>query len=139
LLLKRGDFMGELTKNFKKEEVYYFTREVKRLLDLLSGTTIHYKDEYKVKTIEEQMGKIENLLYDFEPTIYEEYSLKTKYAYNNMIKARKEYERVVTEKCYQKTIEEYKVAYENSVKEYERLKIYRNKLKSALEQNENKI
>lgn len=124
--------MGELTKRFKKDDVFYFAREVKRLLDLLSGTTIHYKDEYKVKTIEEQMGKIENLLYNFEPTIYEEYSLKTKYAYNNMIKARKEYDRVVAEKCYKETIEEYRIAYENSVKEYERLKKYRNKLKLAL-------
>lgn len=126
--------MGELTKRFKKDDVFYFAREVKRLLDLLSGTTIHYKDEYKVKTIEEQMSKIENLLYDFEPTIYEEYSLKTKYAYNNMIKARKEYERVVGEKCYKETIEEYRIAYENSVREYERLKEYRNKLKSALQE-----
>ncbi len=126
--------MGELTKKFKKDDVFYFAREVKRLLDLLSGTTIHYKDEYKVKTIEEQMGKIENLLYDFEPTIYEEYSLKTKYAYNNMIKARKEYDRVVAEKCYKETIEEYRIAYKNTVKEYERLKDYRNKLKSALQE-----
>lgn len=126
--------MGELTKRFKKDDVFYFAREVKRLLDLLSGTTIHYKDEYKVKTIEEQMSKIENLLYDFEPTIYEEYSLKTKYAYNNMIKARKEYDRVVAEKCYKETIEEYRIAYENTVKEYERLKDYRNKLKSVLQE-----
>ena len=124
----------ELTKRFKKEEVYYFTREVKRLLDLLNGTTIHYKDEYKIKIIEEQMGKIENLLYDFEPTIYDEYSMKTKYAYNNMIRAKKEYDRVVAEKCYKETIEEYRIAYENSVKEYERLKDYRNKLKSALQE-----
>lgn len=124
--------MSELTRRFKKDDVFYLTREVKRLLDLLNGTTIHYKDEYKIKIIEEQMGKIENLLYDFEPTIYDEYSMKTKYAYNNMIRARKEYDRVVAEKCYKETIEEYRIAYENSVKEYERLKDYRNKLKLAL-------
>jgi len=124
--------VGELTKRFKKDDVFYLAREVKRLLDLLNGTTIHYKDEYKIKIIEEQMGKIENLLYDFEPTIYDEYSMKTKYAYNNMIRAKKEYDRVVAEKCYKETIEEYRIAYENSVKEYERLKDYRNKLKEAL-------
>ncbi len=126
--------MGELTKSFKKEEVYYFTKEVSKLLDLLNGTTIVCNDKKRTFTIENQMNKIENLLYKYEPTIYEEYSLKTKYAYNNMTKARKEYDRVVAEKCYQETIEKYKVAYENSVKEYERLKEYRDKLKSALQE-----
>ena len=125
--------MGELTKSFKKEEVYYFTKEVSKLLDLLNGTTIVCNDKKRTFIIENQMNKIENLLYKYEPTIYEEYSLKTKYAYNNMTKARNEYDRVVAEKCYQETIEEYKVAYENSVKEYERLKAYRNKLKNALQ------
>lgn len=131
--------MGELTKSFKKEEVYYFTKEVSKLLYLLNGTTIVCNDKKRTFTIERQMNKIENLLYRYEPTIYEEYSIKTKYAYNNMIRAREEYDRVVAEKCYQETIEDYKVTYESSVKEYERLKKYRNKLKSALEQRENKI
>jgi len=126
--------VSELTKRFKKEEVYYFTREVKRLLDLLNGTTISCNDKGKIFTIENQMDKLENLLYKYEPTIYEEYSLKTKYAYNNMSIAKKEYDRVVSEKCYKETIEEYRIAYENSVKEYERLKDYRNKLKSALQE-----
>lgn len=125
--------MGELTKSFKKEEVYYFSKEVSKLLELLNGITIVCNDKNRTFTIENQMNKIENLLYRYEPTIYEEYSVKTKYAYNDMIKARKEYDRVVAEKCYQETIEEYKVAYENAVKEYERLKAYRNKLKSALQ------
>ncbi len=124
--------MGELTKSFKKEEVYYFTKEVSKLLDLLNGTTIVCNDKKRTFTIENQMKKIENLLYKYEPTIYEEYSIKTKYAYNNMIKARKEYDRVIANKCYKETIEEYKVAYETSIKEYERLKEYRNKLKSSL-------
>ena len=126
--------MEKLTKSIKKEEVYYFVKEVSKLLDLLNGTTISCNDTSRKFTIENQMSKIENLSYKFEPTIYEEYSLKTKYAYNNMIKARKEYERVVAEKCYQETIEEYRIAYENTVKEYERLKDYRNKLKSALQE-----
>lgn len=124
--------MEKLTKSIKKEEVYYFVKEVSKLLDLLNGTTISCNDTSRKFTIENQMSKVENLSYKFEPTIYEEYSLKTKYAYNNMIKARKEYDRVVAEKCYKETIEEYRIAYENSVREYERLKDYRNKLKSAL-------
>lgn len=126
--------MGELTKSLKKEEVYYFAKEVSKLLDLLNGTTISCNDTSRKFTIENQMSKVENLLYNFEPTIYEEYSLKTKYAYNNMIKVRKEYDRVVSEKCYKETIEEYRISYENTVKEYERLKEYRNKLKSALQE-----
>ncbi len=131
--------MGELTKSFKKEEVYYFTKEVSKLLDLLNGTTIVCNDKNRTFTIERQMSKVENILFKYEPTIYEEYSIKTKYAYNNMIKARNEYNRVVSEKCYKEIIEECKVVYENSVKEYERLKEYRDKLKSALEKSENKI
>lgn len=131
--------MEKLTKSIKKEEVYYFVKEVSKLLDLLNGTTISCNNNSRKFNIENQMSKIENLLYKYEPTIYEEYSFKTKYAYNNMIKARKEYDRVVAEKCYKETIEEYRIAYENTVKEYERLKEYRNKLKSALEQGENKI
>lgn len=126
--------MEKLTKSIKKEEVYYFVKEVSKLLDLLNGTTISCNDTSRKFNIENQMSKIENLSYKFEPTIYEEYSLKTKYAYNNMIKARKEYDRVVAEKCYKETIEEYRIAYENSVREYERLKEYRNKLKSALQE-----
>ena len=126
--------MEKLTKSIKKEEVYYFVKEVSKLLDLLNGTTISCNDTSRKFTIENQMSKIENLSYKFEPTIYEEYSLKTKYAYNNMIKARKEYDRVVEEKCYKETIEEYRITYENSVREYERLKEYRNKLKSALQE-----
>ena len=128
--------MEKLTKSIKKEEVYYFVKEVSKLLDLLNGTTISCNDTSRKFNIENQMSKIENLSYKFEPTIYEEYSLKTKYAYNNMIKARKEYERVFSEKCYQETIEEYRIAYEKTVKEYERLKDYRNKLKSALQEVE---
>ena len=124
--------MGELSKIFKKEEVFYFTREVRKLLELLNGTTISCNDNKKIFTIENQMDKLENLLYKYEPTIYDEYSMKTEYAYRKMIKARKEYDREVAEKCYKETIEEYKIAYEKSVNEYKKLKDYRNKLKSAL-------
>lgn len=126
--------MEKLTKSIKKEEVYYFVKEVSKLLALLNGTTISCNDTSRKFTIENQMSKIENLSYKFEPTIYGEYSFKTKNAYKNMIKARKEYDRVVAEKCYKETIEEYRIAYENSVREYERLREYRNKLKSALQE-----
>lgn len=126
--------MNKIINKISKGEVYYFAKEVSKLLDLLNGTTISCNDKSRIFTIENQMDKIENLLYKYEPTIYEEYSLKTQYAYNNMIRAKKEYDRVVAEKCYKETIEEYKVAYENAVKEYERLKDYRNKLKSALQE-----
>ena len=60
--------MGELTKSFKKEEVYYFTKEVSKLLDLLNGTTIVCNDKNRTFTIENQMNKIENLLYKYEPS-----------------------------------------------------------------------
>lgn len=124
--------MSKLSKKFKKEEVFYLSKEVKCLMELLNGTTLFCEDKIKLRNIEQQIIKVENLLYEFEPTIYDEYSLKTKYAYNKMIKSKKEYQRVVAEKCYKETIEEYKIAYENSVKEYQRLKTYRNRLKSVL-------
>lgn len=124
--------MSKLSKYFKKEEVFYFSKEVKHLMDLLNGTTIGCNDKIKLNYIEKQIDKIENLLYKFEPTIYDEYSAKTKFAYNNMIKAKKEYDRVVAEKCYEEVIEDYRKIYENSTNEYKRLKEYRDKLKSAL-------
>ena len=124
--------MEKITNKISKEEVYYFAKEVRKLLELLNGTTTICQDKSRAFSIENQMCKIENLSYKFEPTIYEEYSTKVKYAYKNMTRARKEYDRVVAEKCYKETIEEYKIAYENSVKEYERLKRYRNRLKSIL-------
>ncbi|MBS6502178.1 MAG: hypothetical protein KH415_11210 [Clostridium sp.] len=124
--------MGDLSKRFKKEEVFYFTREVKKLLELLNGTTISCTDKEKIFTIENQIDKLENLVYKYEPTIYDEYSMKTEYAYKKMIRARKEYDRVVEEKCYKETIGEYRLAYEKSANEYKKLKEYRNKLKLAL-------
>lgn len=124
--------MGYLSTSLKKEDVFYFTKEVRNLLDLLNGTTIRCNDINRITIIENQIDKIENLLYKYEPTIYEEYSLKTKYTYNNMIKARKEYDRVAAEKCYKEVIEEYKKIYENLADEYKRLKEYRDRLKSAL-------
>lgn len=124
--------MSKLSKKFKKEEVFYLSKEVKYLVDLLDGITLICEDKFKLRYIEQQIIKVENLLYEFEPTIYDEYSLKTKYAYNKMIKAKKEYERVVIEKCFKEIIEEYKKNYEDTLSEYKKLKEYRDKLKEVL-------
>lgn len=124
--------MSKLSKKFKKEEVFYLSKEVKCLMELLNGTTLFCEDKIKLRNIEQQIIRVENLLYEFEPTIYDEYSLKTKYAYNKMIKAKKEYQRVVIEKCFKETIEEYKKEYEDCVNEYKKLKEYRDRLKDVL-------
>ena len=126
--------MGELSNRFKKEDVFYYSEEVNKLLDLLTGIALYCeeKDKYKLKLIDMQLNKLESMRYKFEPTIYDEYSIKTSHAYYKMINAKKEYDRVVAEKCYKEVIEEYRIAYENNVKQYKRLKDYRNKLKSAL-------
>lgn len=117
-----------LSQKIKKEEVYYFTGEVKKLLELISGIGIICDDKDKVDIIENQVNKIEGLLYKYEPTIYEEYSMKTKRAYINMINSKKEYDRVVADRECKEIIDEHKTIYENEVKEYERLKEYRNNL-----------
>ena len=123
--------MGKLSTTFKKEEVFYLTREVRNLIKLLED--INTIDENKLNNIEKQKNKLDTLLYKYEPTIYDEYSQKAKFAYIQMIKARKEYDRVVSEKCYKEVIEQRRLEYENLALEYERIKDYRNKLKSALE------
>ena len=124
-----------LSQKIKKEEVYYFTGEVKKLLELISGIGIICDDKDKVDIIENQVNKIEGLLYKYEPTIYEEYSMKTKRAYINMVNAKKEYDVAVAKRESNERILEYKTIYENEVKEYERLKEYRNKLKTTLIEN----
>lgn len=124
--------MWKLSTTFRKEDVFYLSNEVKCLMDLLNGIILSCDDKFKLRNIEKQIIKIENLLYEFEPTVYDEYSVKTKYAYNQMIKARKEYDRVVAEKCFNETIEEYKKNYEDSVNEYKKLKEYRDRLKDVL-------
>jgi hypothetical protein len=121
-----------LSTSFKKEEVFYLSKEVKYLIDLLNGTILYCDDKTKLRHIEEQIIKLENLYIKFEPTIYDEYSSKTKLAYKNMIKARDEYDRVVAEKCFKETIEEYRKNYEDSLNEYKRLKEYRDRLKEVL-------
>ena len=122
--------MGDLSKSFKKEEIFYLSSQVKKLIELLNGTIISAENEYKIKEIEKQKNKLERILAKYEPGIYDEYSRKTKEAYIQMINARKEYEKIVADKCIKETIEKYRISYENSVKEYERIKEFRNKLKN---------
>lgn len=126
--------MGKLTKTFKKEEVFYLVKEIKTLLNLLDGTIVEAEDQYKLKYIENQKSKLEKMLINYEPTIYDEYSSKVKRAYSSMIMARKEYDRVILEKCFVDVIQKAKLDYENKVKEYERLKEIREKLKEGLSQ-----
>lgn len=127
--------MSKLSKSFKREDVFYYSKEVNKLLDLLTGIALYCeeKDKYKLKLIDMQLNKLEKMRYKFEPTIYDEYSIKTSHAYYKMINARKEYDRVVKDKCYKYVIEEKKKIYINASKEYSRLKDYRNKLKEVLE------
>ena len=127
--------MSKLSRNFKKEDVFYYSGEVNKLLDLLTGIALYCeeKDKYKLKLIDMQLNKLESMRYKFEPTIYDEYSIKTSHAYYKMINARKEYDRVVKDKCYRYVIEEKKKIYIYASKEYSRLKDYRNKLKEVLE------
>ncbi|MFQ9977058.1 hypothetical protein HF846_16435 [Clostridium cadaveris] len=122
--------MGDLSKSFKKEEIFYLSSQVKKLIELLNGTIISAENEYKIKEIEKQKNKLERILVKYEPSIYDEYSRKTKEAYIQMINARKEYEKIVADKCIKETIEKYRISYENSVEEYERIKEFRNKLKN---------
>ena len=122
--------MGDLSKSFKKEEIFYLSSQVKKLIELLNGTIISAENEYKIKEIEKQKNKLERILVKYEPSIYDEYSRKTKEAYIQMINARKEYEKIVADKCIKETIEKYRISYENSVEEYARIKEFRNKLKN---------
>lgn len=123
-----------LTRNrIIKEEVYDFAKEVEKFLDMLNGTIIQSKYKYDIYAIEKQKNKLEKLVSNFQPTLYEEYSLKTKKYYEEMLYAKKEFERVVKEKCFESVIEEKKNIYKEKAKSYEDIKEYRNKLKEILE------
>lgn len=98
-----------LTRNrLVKEEVYNFAKEVEKFLEMLNGTTIQSKYKYELYNIEKQKNKLEKLVSNFQPTLYEEYSLKTKKYYEEMLYSKKEFERVVKEKCFESVIEEKK-------------------------------
>lgn len=117
---------------FEKQDVFEFSKEVKCFLKLLQGAIIQ-TDKNALYNIEKSYSKLEKLTVIFEPTIYEEYSYKVKMLYNTMISNRKEYNRVVNEKCYQNVIDEYKSKYENSVEEYQKYKLIRNSIKVQMD------
>lgn len=127
--------MAIIGSKFEKQDVFRFAREVKSFLNLLQGASIE-ADKNKLYDIEKAYCRLEKLIITFEPSSYEEYSNKVKILYNNMIKNRKEYDRVISEKCYSDVVEEYRNKYESSVKEYQKSKLIRNSIKEQLEKLE---
>ena len=124
--------MGINGKGFNKSDVFNFTYEVKKLIELLNGIVIQSKDEDRLNNIIRQKEKLEKLIIFFEPNIYEEYSEKVKILYLQMKKAKEEYNRVVKENCFKEVIEEYKNKYDKSVDDYKIGKLIRDKIKEEL-------
>lgn len=118
--------------NFNKSDVFNFTYEVKKLIELLNGIVIQSQDKERLNKIIFQKEKIEKMIVFFEPNIYEEYSEKVKILYLQMKKAKEEYNRVVKEKCFKEVIEEYKNKYDKSVDDYKNGKLIRDKIKEEL-------
>lgn len=119
-------------KSFNKSDVFNFTYEVKKLIELLNGIVIQSQDKEKLNKIIFQKEKIEKIIVFFEPNIYEEYSEKVKILYLQMKKAKEEYNRVVKENCFKEVIEEYKNKYDKSVDDYKNGKLIRDKIKEEL-------
>ena len=119
-------------KSFNKSDVFNFTYEVKKLIELLNGIVIQSQDKEKLNKIIFQKEKIEKMIVFFEPNIYEEYSEKVKILYLQMKKAKEEYNRVVKENCFKEVIEEYKNKYDKSVDDYKNGKLIRDKIKEEL-------
>lgn len=111
-----------------KNEVYKFAKEVDQFLQLLNGVIIQAESD-KLGKIENQKYKLETIVNKFTPTLYEEYSVKTKYAYNAMIKAKREYERLIEVKSSNKAIEKALEEYKARAEDYRIKKDYRDKLK----------
>lgn len=116
----------------KKEEIFNFANEVEKFLKLLNGTYIQTDDELTLEKIERQKECIELLLDNFKPNLYDEYSKKVKIAYEKMMKAKKEYLRVVVEHCSNDIIESAKEDYNKKAIYYEKYKEFRNELKVEL-------
>ncbi|MDQ0149658.1 hypothetical protein ACFO6R_15900 [Eubacterium multiforme] len=130
--------MEKTGDRFLKEEVYKFAKEVEIFLEMLNGTIIQSKYKNELHNIERQKSKLEKLVSDFKPSIYEEYSMKTKRAYEEMLYAKREFERVKKEKCFKEVIEEKELIYKEKANKYEDIKEYRNKLKEVLLNEEKK-
>ncbi len=116
----------------RKEEVFNFANEVEKFLKLLEGTYIQSDNELTLEKIKKQKECIELLLYDFKPNLYDEYSKIVKIAYEKMISAKREYERVVMEHCSNYIIESAKENYNKNAAAYESYKEFRNSLKLEL-------
>ena len=119
-------------KSFNKSDVFNFTYEVKKLIELLNGIVIQSQDKERLNKIIFQKEKIEKMIVFFEPNIYEEYSERVKILYLQMKKAKEEYNRVVKENCFKEVIEEYKNKYDKSVDDYKNGKLIRDKIKEEL-------
>ncbi|KFX53731.1 IPT/TIG domain containing protein [Clostridium botulinum] len=106
----------------KKEDVYKFSQKVNLLLRSLEGVKIEGED-YKIEKIKSLYEELEIEIEKFSPTIREEYSLRTKILYNQMLKSKKEYEEIkksnASKKLVQVALEDFKIStlkYENSKK-----------------------
>lgn len=113
----------------KNEIVYRFSNKVKLLLLSLEGTEI-IGDQYKLDQIEKLYYQISKELVEVSPTIQEEYSYKTKRAYNKMLKAQKFYEDIKLINAADKEIKAVKEEYLKSQKEYENFKRIRDAIKN---------
>ena len=122
--------MGKTVNKFNKSDVYIFAAEVDKLLNLLNGVIIQGNDS-QLKDIEYHKNKLENKIYNFKPTLYEEYSYETKIAYNLMIKAREEYYRLNNGNYESEVIERALRDYKEKEEEYKRKKEYRDMLKQV--------
>ncbi|WP_347043147.1 hypothetical protein [Bacteroides fragilis] len=123
--------MGINGNKINKNEVYKFAKEVDQFLQLLNGVIIQAENE-RLEEIEKQKYKLEAIVNKFTPTLYEEYSNKTKYAYNAMIQARMEYERLIVNKGSNEAIVSALEKYNAKVAEYNLRKEYRDKLKEIV-------
>lgn len=112
----------------RKEEVYSFSNKIKLLLKSLEGVEI-FGEQYKLNQINKLYYEVENELSKFVPTPQEEYSIRVKYLYRNMINAKREYEEIKDKgpsESANKALERYK---EESIK-YENAKKIRDTLKA---------
>lgn len=107
--------------------MFDFAHKVQLLLKSLAETEISGSD-YKINQINNLYGQLEKEVDNFLPTPKQQYSMKAKTAYNNMISAKHEYEERrdsgVNDKEVKKSLDNYK----ESVKEYEIAKKIRDAL-----------
>lgn len=91
----------------KKEDVYFFAKNVGKLLKTLEGLEI-IGDEKKLKTFSKLYFELEKSVDEFTPTIQEEYSIKTKIAYCQMKQFKDLYEKgTISVEEYEKAKKDY--------------------------------